>query len=103
MQSNLDLHLNHEIASHSDSKLRLSQGQLNLLETCPRKFQHIYLEQLGSPTTPEQQAHQAWGSRFHLLMQQRELGLPIEALMAADDQMQSLSLIDAAAGTRITH
>ncbi|MBW4488424.1 MAG: PD-(D/E)XK nuclease family protein [Trichocoleus desertorum ATA4-8-CV12] len=68
--------------------MRLSQGQLNLLETCPRKFQHIYLEQLGSPSTPEQQAHQAWGSRFHLLMQQQELGLPIDALMAEDAQMQ---------------
>ena len=76
------------IADSAEPKLRLSQGQLNLLETCPRKFQHIYLEQLGSPSTPEQQAHQAWGSRFHLLMQQRELGLPIDALMAEDVQMQ---------------
>lgn len=71
-----------------EPQLRLSQGQLNLLEACPRKFQHIYLEQLGSPSTPEQQAHQAWGSRFHLLMQQRELGLPIDSLMAEDVQMQ---------------
>nr|WP_290221202.1 PD-(D/E)XK nuclease family protein [Trichocoleus desertorum] len=76
------------IADSPEPKLRLSQGQLNLLETCPRKFQHIYLEQLGSPSTPEQQAHQAWGSRFHLLMQQQELGLPIDALMAEDAQMQ---------------
>lgn len=71
-----------------EPKLRLSQGQLNLLESCPRKFQHIYLEQLGSPATPEQQAHQAWGSRFHLLMQQQELGLPIDSLIAEDAQMQ---------------
>lgn len=79
---------NGAIAESAEPKLRLSQGQLNLLESCPRKFQHIYLEQLGSPSTPEQQAHQAWGSRFHLLMQQRELGLPIDALMAEDAQMQ---------------
>lgn len=68
--------------------LRLSQGHLNLLETCPRKFQHVFLEQLGSPTSPEQQERQTWGSRFHLLMQQRELGLPIEALIQQDVQLQ---------------
>jgi len=76
------------IADSPEPRLRLSQGQLNLLESCPRKFQHIYLEQLGSPSTPEQQAHQAWGSRFHLLIQQRELGLPIDSLIAEDAQMQ---------------
>jgi hypothetical protein len=98
MPSNFDADLNRDVSDYLDvdaaiadipePRLRLSQGQLNLLEACPRKFQHIYLEQLGSPATPEQQAHQAWGSRFHLLMQQRELGLPIDSLMAEDRQMQ---------------
>ena len=41
--------------------MRLSQGQLNLLERCPRQFQHTYLEQLGSPINPEQQERQTWG------------------------------------------
>jgi PD-(D/E)XK nuclease superfamily len=68
--------------------MRLSQGQLNLLTTCPRKFQHTYLEQLSSPTTLEQQEKLAWGSRFHLLMQQRELGLPIDLLVQEDAQLQ---------------
>lgn len=68
--------------------MRLSQGQLNLLERCPRQFQHTYLEQLSSPTNPEQQERQTWGSRFHLLMQQRELGLPIESLVQEDPQLQ---------------
>ena len=68
--------------------MRLSQGQLNLLERCPRQFQHTYLDLFGSPTTAEQQARQAWGSRFHLLMQQRELGLPIESLVREDLQLQ---------------
>lgn len=66
----------------------LSQGQLKLLETCPRKFQHLYLEQLGTPVSPEQQERLAWGSRFHLLMQQRELGLPVESLVEEDAQLQ---------------
>ena len=67
--------------------VRLSQGYLNLLETCPRKFQHLYLEQLSSPLSPEQQAKQAWGKRFHLLMQQQELGWPVDSLLKADPQM----------------
>lgn len=69
--------------------LRLSQGNLNLLETCPRKFQHTYLEQLNSPLATEHEERQTLGSRFHLLMQQREMGLPIHSLLAADIQLQS--------------
>jgi hypothetical protein len=68
--------------------MRLSQGQLNLLAACPRKFQHIYLEQLGSPITPEQQERLNWGNRFHLLMQQREMELPIAPLNEADQPLQ---------------
>lgn len=68
--------------------LRLSQGQLNLLSTCPRKFQHTYLEQLASLSTPEQQERQMWGTRFHLLMQQWQLGLPVAPLIQEDPQLQ---------------
>lgn len=64
--------------------LHLSQGQLNLLQTCPRKFQHAIVDQLSTPASPDQQESMNWGSRFHLLMQQRELGLPIEALIQED-------------------
>ncbi len=67
---------------------RLSQGQLNLLETCPRKFQHIYIDQLGVPISPDQQERVTWGSHFHLLMQQRELGLPVDSLVQEDAQLQ---------------
>jgi PD-(D/E)XK nuclease superfamily len=66
--------------------VRLSQGQLNLLETCPPQFQRIFLEQLSTPSSPQQQEKQTWGSQFHLLMQQRELGLPIEKLLTDEDQ-----------------
>ncbi|NES81359.1 MAG: PD-(D/E)XK nuclease family protein [Moorea sp. SIO2B7] len=77
---------------------RLSQGQLNLLETCPPKFQEVYLDQLSSPISPQQQEKLTWGSRFHLLMQQRELGLPIESLLSEDEQLQHsiTSLVNAA-------
>jgi PD-(D/E)XK nuclease superfamily len=78
--------------------LRLSQGQLNLLEACPRKFQHTYLEQLNSHSSPEQEERLTLGSRFHLLMQQREMGLPIDSFLQADAQLQSwmLAFADAA-------
>lgn len=69
--------------------LRLSQGQLNLLESCPRKFQHTYLEQLRPPTNPEYEEKQLLGSRFHLLMQQREMGLKIGSFLQTDSQLQT--------------
>jgi hypothetical protein len=75
--------------STSPNLLRLSQGQLNLLERCPRQFQHIYLEQLNSPPDPEHEEKQTLGSHFHLLMQQREMGLPIDSLLQADAQLQN--------------
>lgn len=69
--------------------IRLSQGHLNLLTTCPPKFQQVYLECLGSLPAPEQQDKMEWGSRFHLLMQQRELILPIESLLATNTELNS--------------
>ncbi len=69
--------------------LRLSQGQLNLLESCPRKFQNTYLEQLRPPTNPEYEEKQLLGSRFHLLMQQREMGLKIRSFLQTDSQLES--------------
>ncbi|MDJ1185779.1 PD-(D/E)XK nuclease family protein [Roseofilum casamattae] len=67
-----------------DSIVRLSQGHLNVLTDCPRKFQHQYLDKLIHPLPIEQQEHLEWGSQFHLLMQQQELGLPVEDLLPAD-------------------
>ncbi len=69
--------------------LRLSQGQLHLLEICPRQFQHAYLEQLHSPTEPERQEYRELGSRFHLLVQQQEMGLPIDSFLQAEPQLQT--------------
>lgn len=69
------------------SLTRISQKQLNLLSTCPPQFQRIYLEKLATPVNPEQQEKLLWGNQFHLLMQQRELGLPIESLLAEDDRL----------------
>lgn len=67
--------------------MRISQGQLNLLDFCLRKFQYVYLDQFVSPIAPEQFERMLWGSRFHLLMQQQELGLPIDRV-GEDDELQ---------------
>ncbi|MEA5570881.1 PD-(D/E)XK nuclease family protein [Calothrix sp. UHCC 0171] len=69
--------------------IRIAQGQLNILEKCPRQFQHTYLEQLYSPADPKHEEKQLLGSRFHLLMQQREMGLPIDNFLSADAQLQA--------------
>ena len=69
--------------------IRLSQSHLNLLSICPPKFQQVYVDCLGSLPAPERQDSMQWGSRFHLLMQQRELTLPIESLLATDTELDS--------------
>jgi PD-(D/E)XK nuclease superfamily len=66
---------------------RLSQGHLNLLETCPPRFQKVYLQQLNTPSDPGQLERQEWGSQFHQLLQQRELGLPIDDLLEENEQL----------------
>ncbi len=67
----------------------LSQGYLNVLSTCPRKFQYSYLEHLDAPIPAEQQARMAQGTQVHLLMQQRELGLSIGSLLSNDPHLQT--------------
>ncbi len=67
--------------------IRLSQSHLNLLSICPPKFQQVYLDGLGTLPDSEQQESMQWGSRFHLLMQQRELTLPIESLLTTDSEL----------------
>jgi PD-(D/E)XK nuclease superfamily len=67
--------------------IRLSQRHLKILETCPRQFEHIYFDRLTPPTNPAQQIKTQLGSDFHLLMQQRELGLPIEPILAQSPQL----------------
>lgn len=63
----------------------LTQGHLKLLEICPRRFQYTYLERLTVPTDPAMLQRQQWGTQFHQVMQQRELGLPIDSLLQGDE------------------
>ena len=65
------------------SVLPLSQAHLNLLETCPRRFQYVFDQSLAVPPTPQGQDAALWGNQFHLLMQQQALGLPIDVMATA--------------------
>ncbi|MEL7036645.1 MAG: PD-(D/E)XK nuclease family protein [Cyanobacteria bacterium J06592_8] len=67
--------------------MKLSQQHLNTFSTCPRRFQYTYLELLISPLSPDKEERLTWGNRFHLLMQQRELGLPIDNLIDEDSEL----------------
>lgn len=67
---------------------QLSQGHLTDLNTCPRKFQHRYLDQLRLVPLNEQQASQQLGTQFHHLMQQHALGLDIQHLVTAHPKLQ---------------
>lgn len=77
------------LTSTDSELLRISQGHLNLLAVCPRKFQYNYLEKLIPPTNPTKEEKQILGSRFHLLMQQREIGLPINSFLEADNKLKT--------------
>lgn len=83
--------------------LRLSQAHLNRFATCPRQFQYVYLDQLAAPVPPRQQERARWGNQFHRLMQQRELGLPIAPLLAAEPLLQrALQALERAAPDLLT-
>ncbi|WOD38651.1 PD-(D/E)XK nuclease family protein [Nodosilinea sp. E11] len=66
------------------SMLSLTQGHLRLLEICPRRYQYTYLEHHTVPTDPAVLERQRWGTEFHRVMQQRDLGLPVDDVLQAD-------------------
>jgi hypothetical protein len=69
--------------------LRLSQSHLSLLEYCPRRFEHAAVDYLSIPASPQLLEGQLWGEHFHLVMQQQEMGLPIDAVIAQDSDLQA--------------
>ena len=76
--------------SENQSLIRLSQGQLNLLEMCPPQFQRIYLEQLSLPISPDVQENLLWGNQFHQLMQQHFLDLPLDSILNMDQELKKI-------------
>lgn len=68
--------------------LQLSQAHLQILETCPRKFQYFFLDSLMLPQPSLASEKQELGTQFHQLMQQRELGLDIQPLLNDNPKLQ---------------
>jgi hypothetical protein len=66
----------------------ISQGHLNVWVTCQRKFQHRFLDELSLPTAADVQLKLELGTKFHLLMQQKELGLDVDAVAASDANLE---------------
>jgi len=67
----------------------ISQGHLNIWETCRRKYQYSFLEELSLPEADlQRKKNLLLGANFHLLMQQKELGLDVSALANSDTKLQ---------------
>ncbi|MDJ0508118.1 MAG: PD-(D/E)XK nuclease family protein [Crocosphaera sp.] len=82
--------MNDSAFSENQFLIRLSQAQLNILAVCPPQFQRLYLEQLGSPISPDIQANVLWGNQFHQLMQQHFLGLSIDGFFAENEELKTV-------------
>jgi hypothetical protein len=67
----------------------LTQTHLELLERCPRRFQYACLDHLTAPVDPTVLERQEWGNRFHLVLQQYQLGLPPQPLLAHQPDLQA--------------
>ncbi len=67
--------------------LNLTQGHLRLLEICPRRYQYTYLDHFTVPTDPGTLERQQWGTQFHQILQQRDLGLPLADLLRQDEAL----------------
>jgi hypothetical protein len=67
---------------------QLSQTHLQLLETCPRKFQYGVMERFNLPQISSLSEPQELGLQFHQLIQQRDLGLDIQPLLSENPKIQ---------------
>jgi CRISPR/Cas system-associated exonuclease Cas4 (RecB family) len=70
--------------------ISISQGHLNIWEICRRRYQYSFLEELSLPEADlQRKKNLLLGSNFHLLMQQKELGLDVSPLASSDPKLQS--------------
>ncbi|TVP68431.1 MAG: PD-(D/E)XK nuclease family protein [Leptolyngbya sp. LCM1.Bin17] len=66
----------------------LTQGHLKKQEHCPRRVQYTYLDRLIAPADPDILQRQRWGTQFHQIMQQRDLGLAVGPLLEQDPHLK---------------
>ncbi|MCA6544452.1 MAG: PD-(D/E)XK nuclease family protein [Pseudanabaena sp. M135S2SP2A07QC] len=68
----------------------ISQGHLNIWEICRRRYLYSFLEELSLPEADlQRKKNLLLGSNFHLLMQQKELGLDVSSLASSDPKLRS--------------
>jgi len=68
----------------------ISQGHLNIWEICRRKYQYKFLEELNLPDADLQgKQNLLLGANFHLLMQQKEMGLDVAELADSNPDLQT--------------
>jgi CRISPR/Cas system-associated exonuclease Cas4 (RecB family) len=68
----------------------ISQGHLNIWENCRRRYKYSFLEELSLPEADlQRKKNLLLGSNFHLLMQQKELGLDVSSLASSDPKLQA--------------
>ncbi|HAG84758.1 MAG TPA: PD-(D/E)XK nuclease family protein [Cyanobacteria bacterium UBA12227] len=60
----------------------LNENLLDLLEKDPNQFYRVYQGWVASTIPPQQRERLEWGQRFHQIMRQRLMGLPVDSLLA---------------------
>ncbi|MGK7905933.1 MAG: PD-(D/E)XK nuclease family protein [Synechococcus sp.] len=66
---------------------RITQAHLRVLDLEPYRFEGLYLDGVELPTVAGNLAAIERGKQFHQLLQQQEMGLPIQALIEADPDL----------------
>lgn len=68
----------------------ISQAHLNTWDICQRRYKYKFLEELSLPEADLQSKQSLLlGANFHLLMQQREMGLDVMELAGSEAKLQS--------------
>ncbi|NUN65679.1 PD-(D/E)XK nuclease family protein [Pseudanabaena biceps] len=68
----------------------ISQAHLNTWDICQRRYKYKFLEELSLPEADLQSKQSLLlGANFHLLMQQREMGLDVMELAESEAKLQS--------------
>ena len=66
---------------------RITQAHLRVLDREPHRFEGLYLDGVELPTLAGNWSALERGKQFHQLLQQQEMGLPIQAMVDADPEL----------------
>jgi hypothetical protein len=67
--------------------LTLSQSHFRVWDTCARQFQYMFLAKVVVPLPIDPQNSLELGSQFHLLVQQKGLGLEVQAMADSNPKL----------------